>query len=138
MFSSMAFKEEEIDTSTSEEGIMDSQSDSLNMANRETEMSESIPVAPAAPSSSAPGVSAPEDFARQKYKILLVEDDKDVREYLHKSLENDYDIIEASNGVRGYEKAVGHFPDLVLSDIMMPKRNGLELCSVLWPLKKKR
>ena len=56
--SSMAFKEEEIDTSTSEEGIMDSQSDSLNMANRETEMSESIPVAPAAPSSSAPGVSA--------------------------------------------------------------------------------
>ena len=94
-------------------------------------MSESITVAPAAPPASAPGVSAPEDFARQKYKILLVEDDKDVREYLHKSLENDYDIIEASNGMRGYEKAVSHFPDLVLSDIMMPKRNGLELCSMI-------
>ena len=60
-----------------------------------------------------------------------MEDDKDVREYLHKSLENDYDIIEASNGMRGYEKAVSHFPDLVLSDIMMPKRNGLELCSMI-------
>lgn len=114
-----------------QEGIMDSQADSLDIANGGTEMSESITVAPAAPPASAPGVSAPEDFARQKYKILLVEDDKDVREYLHKSLENDYDIIEASNGMRGYEKAVSHFPDLVLSDIMMPKRNGLELCSMI-------
>ena len=129
--SPMAFKEEEIDTSIGEEGIMDSQADSLDMANGGTEMSESITVAPAAPLASASGVSAPEDFARQKYKILLVEDDKDVREYLHKSLENDYDIIEAYNGVRGYEKAVSHFPDLVLSDIMMPKRNGLELCSMI-------
>ena len=127
----MVFKEEEIDTSMGEEGIMDSQADSLDIANGGTEMSESITVAPAAPPASAPGVSAPEDFARQKYKILLVEDDKDVREYLHKSLENDYDIIEASNGMRGYEKAVSHFPDLVLSDIMMPKRNGLELCSMI-------
>ena len=60
-----------------------------------------------------------------------MEDDKDVRDYLHKSLENDYEIIEAANGIKGYDKAVQFFPDLVLSDIMMPKRNGLELCSMI-------
>ncbi|WP_291528707.1 hybrid sensor histidine kinase/response regulator transcription factor [Bacteroides sp. UBA939] len=67
----------------------------------------------------------------KKPVILLVEDDKDVRDYLYKALENDYEIIEAANGVKGYEKAVQFFPDLVLSDIMMPKRNGLELTSMI-------
>lgn len=67
----------------------------------------------------------------KKPVILLVEDDKDVREYLHKSLEDEYEVIEASNGIKGYDKAVQFFPDLVLSDIMMPKRNGLELCSMI-------
>ena len=43
----------------------------------------------------------PEDDA----VVLLVEDDKDVRDYLHKSLENDYEIIEAANGIKGYDKA---------------------------------
>lgn len=66
-----------------------------------------------------------------KYKILLVEDDKDVRDYLRKSLETEYTVIEAADGVRAYEKVVQDFPDLVLSDIMMPKRDGLELCTMI-------
>ena len=68
---------------------------------------------------------------RSKYKILLVEDDKDVRDYLKKSLEAEYIVIEAADGVRAYEKVVQDFPDLVLSDIMMPKRDGLELCTMI-------
>ncbi len=68
---------------------------------------------------------------RLKYKILLVEDDKDVRDYLKKSLEAEYIVIEAADGVRAYEKVVQDFPDLVLSDIMMPKRDGLELCTMI-------
>lgn len=75
--------------------------------------------------------SAAGGIGPRKPVVLLVEDDKDVREYLRKSLENDYEIVEASNGVKGYDKAVQLFPDLVLSDIMMPKRNGLELCSMI-------
>ena len=71
------------------------------------------------------------EIGMKKPVILLVEDDSDVRSYLHKALESDYEIIEATNGVKGYEKAVQCFPDLVLSDIMMPKRNGLELCSMI-------
>ncbi|WP_300910658.1 hybrid sensor histidine kinase/response regulator transcription factor [uncultured Bacteroides sp.] len=71
------------------------------------------------------------DIGAKRPVILLVEDDNDVRTYLYKSLKNDYEIIEATNGVKGYEKAIQHFPDLILSDIMMPKRNGLELCSMI-------
>ena len=70
-----------------------------------------------------------ENKDQPKYKILLVEDDKDVRDYLKKSLEAEYIVIEAADGVRAYEKVVQDFPDLVLSDIMMPKR--LELCTMI-------
>ena len=73
----------------------------------------------------------PEKGDQPKYKILLVEDDKDVRDYLKKSLEAEYIVIEAADGVRAYEKVVQDFPDLVLSDIMMPKRDGLELCTMI-------
>ena len=72
-----------------------------------------------------------ENIDQPKYKILLVEDDKDVRDYLKKSLEAEYIVIEAADGVRAYEKVVQDFPDLVLSDIMMPKRDGLELCTMI-------
>lgn len=47
---------------------------------------------------------APEKVEGPKYKILLVEDDKDVRSYLKKSLEAEYTVIEAADGVRAYEK----------------------------------
>ena len=74
---------------------------------------------------------APEKTENTKYKILLVEDDKDVRSYLKKSLETEYTVIEAADGVKAYEKVIQDFPDLVLSDIMMPKRDGLELCTMI-------
>lgn len=68
---------------------------------------------------------------QKKPVVLIVEDDKGVRDYLRQSLETEYEIIEAVNGAKGYERAVQDFPDLILSDIMMPKRNGLELCSLI-------
>lgn len=68
---------------------------------------------------------------QKKPIILIVEDDKEVRDYLRQSLESDYVILEAGNGIKGYEYTVRDFPDLILSDIMMPKRNGLELCKMI-------
>lgn len=65
----------------------------------------------------------------KKYKVLIVEDNKEVRSYLRKALEEEFLIIEAPNGEKGQEKALQHFPDLILTDIMMPGKNGLELCS---------
>ncbi|MEX0320885.1 MAG: ATP-binding protein [Puniceicoccaceae bacterium] len=61
--------------------------------------------------------------------ILVVEDNKDVRNFLAKELQNTYNIITASNGREAWEKMASDPPDLVLSDVMMPEMDGMELCS---------
>ena len=101
----------------SEEQIESRETDKIAEITNKEDISVSLPV--------------PENKDQPKYKILLVEDDKDVRDYLKKSLETEYIVIEAADGVRAYEKVVQDFPDLVLSDIMMPKRDGLELCTMI-------
>lgn len=101
----------------SEEQIESRETDKIAEITNKEDISVSLPV--------------PENKDQPKYKILLVEDDKDVRDYLKKSLEAEYIVIEAADGVRAYEKVVQDFPDLVLSDIMMPKRDGLELCTMI-------
>lgn len=63
--------------------------------------------------------------------VLIVEDNDDVRNYLRMNLSASYNIIEATNGEEGLEKAQETIPDLVISDIMMPGMNGLELCQRL-------
>ncbi|MEO7989174.1 MAG: two-component regulator propeller domain-containing protein [Chryseolinea sp.] len=64
----------------------------------------------------------------QKPLVLLIEDNEDFRFYLKDNLKLTYDIIEARDGQEGFKKAVTHFPDLIVSDVMMPEMNGLELC----------
>lgn len=67
----------------------------------------------------------------QKYtdkKVLVVEDNDDLREHLVKTLENYYLVYEAKNGKEGLEIAHNIFPDLILTDFMMPEMNGLEMC----------
>ncbi len=60
--------------------------------------------------------------------ILVVEDNAEMRAYIINQIENDYQIIEAENGLVGLEKAKEHVPDLILSDVMMPIMDGTELC----------
>ena len=62
-------------------------------------------------------------------KILLVEDNDELRNYLKECLENEYTIYEANDGFQGITKCLEVMPDLVISDVMMPNRNGLEMCS---------
>lgn len=50
---------------------------------------------------------------------------------MKKSLETTYRIIDAADGMKAFDCVLQHFPDLVLSDIMMPKRDGLELCRLI-------
>ncbi|MBT1706561.1 ATP-binding response regulator, partial [Chryseosolibacter indicus] len=66
--------------------------------------------------------------AVKKPALLLVEDNEDFRFYLKDNLKNQYSIIEASNGSEGLLKAQSFIPDLIVSDVMMPEMNGLDLC----------
>lgn len=63
-----------------------------------------------------------------KPKIIVVEDNLELREYLVSRLEKNYTVISTDNGKSGYEKIVKFMPDLVLSDILMPEVSGIELC----------
>ncbi|WP_229969501.1 hybrid sensor histidine kinase/response regulator transcription factor [Pontibacter harenae] len=66
--------------------------------------------------------------AESKPNILLVEDNEDFRSYLKDSLGAFYTITEAKNGKEGWQKALAGLPDLIVSDLMMPELNGIELC----------
>ncbi|RFZ84414.1 hybrid sensor histidine kinase/response regulator [Mucilaginibacter terrenus] len=60
--------------------------------------------------------------------VLLVEDNDDFRFYIKDNLKDAFNIIEADNGKKGWQKALAQHPNLVVSDITMPEMNGIDLC----------
>jgi len=63
--------------------------------------------------------------------LLIVEDKRDLRNYITQSLGSGFLFHDALNGRDGLEKAVKHIPDLIISDIMMPEMDGIEMCKRL-------
>ncbi len=63
--------------------------------------------------------------------ILIVEDNLDVRAYIREQLENDFNIIEAGNGEEGISIAQNEIPDLIITDVMMPKMDGYKFSSAI-------
>lgn len=63
--------------------------------------------------------------------ILLVEDSEDFRFYLNDNLQHNYTVIEAANGKEGWQKALAHHPQLIVSDISMPEVNGIDMVNKL-------
>lgn len=70
--------------------------------------------------------------ARKNYvaKVLLVDDSDDFREFMRDVL-TDYQVIEAVNGQDAWQKIIEVRPDVILSDVMMPVMDGIELCRMV-------
>ncbi|TXK46100.1 substrate-binding domain-containing protein [Pontibacter qinzhouensis] len=72
-----------------------------------------------------------EDARLKEHTILLIEDNKELREFLKSRLAKDFNVAEAPNGTVGLQQAFEKVPDLVICDVMLPKQNGLEITAAL-------
>lgn len=74
-------------------------------------------------------IAQTDDFIMDPDKpmVLIAEDHKEVRSYIHFCLSPDFTIIEAENGLIAWELCKKHIPDLVISDVMMPEWDGIRL-----------
>ncbi|MEP0418029.1 MAG: two-component regulator propeller domain-containing protein [Cyclobacteriaceae bacterium] len=61
-------------------------------------------------------------------KLLIIEDDPEIQDYIMSLFEGSYEVHTADNGEKGFEIAVKKLPDLIISDVMMPKMDGITLC----------
>ena len=69
-----------------------------------------------------------EPKSTSKKRLLIIEDNTELRTYLKNELKYEYYIKEAENGLEGLEKANKYIPDVIITDIMMPIMDGFELC----------
>jgi DNA-binding response OmpR family regulator len=67
------------------------------------------------------------------HKIVIAEDDKTLSKYLSESFKEDggFEVITASDGEKAIKEIIKHKPELVLLDIIMPKKNGFEVLEAL-------
>jgi len=66
-----------------------------------------------------------------KIKLLVVEDNFELREYVVDNLESKYEVLQAKNGKEGLEICKEYNPDLIVSDVMMPIMDGFEMCEAI-------
>ncbi|MGS2764645.1 hybrid sensor histidine kinase/response regulator transcription factor [Sinomicrobium sp. M5D2P9] len=66
--------------------------------------------------------------SRTKYNVLIVDDDEDIRNYLHKELAPLYHVAECCNGKQAIVRILQKNPDLIISDVKMPEIDGITLC----------
>lgn len=69
-----------------------------------------------------------ENWADTRHSVLVVEDNTQLRDYIQSVLKEEYQVYTAPNAEHGYEAVVSYSPDLVITDIMMDGKNGVEFC----------
>ena len=77
-----------------------------------------------------PVTEADKPGSENRMKLLIIEDNEDLRTFIKESLKNEYVILESDNGKSGLNTAFTMMPDLIVTDIMMPDLDGLELCTI--------
>jgi signal transduction histidine kinase/ligand-binding sensor domain-containing protein/DNA-binding response OmpR family regulator len=100
----------------------------LETADRRQEIEKQIPIDNKKIMSKSDSSSRPPVSGFRSPVILIVEDNPDVTNYISSFMEKDYRIITAENGKIGFKKTLDKYPDLIISDVMMPEMDGFELC----------
>lgn len=65
---------------------------------------------------------------KTKYRILIADDNEEIRRYIRQELTPDYHITECNNGQEAFEQIIKDAPDALISDVMMPEMDGMTLC----------
>jgi PAS domain S-box-containing protein len=89
------------------------------------------PYSSAADLDTTDALSAAPPESGERAKVLLVDDNRDMRDYVYRLLRSRFEVVTAVNGRDALEKAKKQTPDLVLSDVMMPEMDGFELLTAL-------
>ena len=76
-------------------------------------------------------VESDKTFSEDKPLLLVIDDNKDIREMVGELMKEDYNIATAPNGKEGLRKANKYVPDLIICDVMMPGMDGMECCTRL-------
>jgi len=66
-----------------------------------------------------------------KRKLLITDDEPNVRTFVKRALEKDFKILEAADGKEAVKIALSSLPDFILMDIMMPGSDGLSACHII-------
>jgi len=74
---------------------------------------------------------AQEESTENQELVLVIEDNDDVRDFIVSSLQAHYQVVTAVNGEEGISKALEIVPDLIITDVMMPVKDGIEVCRTL-------
>jgi DNA-binding response OmpR family regulator len=105
--------------------------DEINMDLTEAMVRREIPVELRETNRSLAGRTKIKSLPKELPMLLIVDDNRDMRNYMCEVLDEDYEIIQADNGKEGLAIAVEHIPDLIISDLMMQEMDGFELCQKL-------
>lgn len=68
------------------------------------------------------------EMSQKSARILIADDHEDIRKYLRGLLEEEYEILEAEDGLAAWELINQEIPDVIISDVMMPRMDGIKLC----------
>lgn len=68
---------------------------------------------------------------KERYKLLVVDDEEEIREVLQEFFERSYDVVTASDGLEAVERALTENPDLILLDLRLPELDGFSVCQRL-------